>query len=69
MASFGDRVKAVANSLIATAGMTSAVAATDIRSQAEALHREFAEYSKVEIGRRISDEIRKSHDKGVSGTV
>lgn len=69
MASMTDRVIAIARALIATAGMTSAVAATDIRSQAEALHREYAEYSTIQISNKIADEIKKRHSPGISGTV
>lgn len=69
MATLADRVKAVAQSLITTAGMTSAVAATDIKSQAEALHRQFAEYSKVDISTKIASEIKKSHRPGISGSL
>lgn len=69
MATLADRVKAVAQSLITTAGMTSAVAATDINRQAEALHRQFAEYSKIDISTKIASEIKKSHRPGISGSV
>lgn len=69
MASLTERVKAVAQTLIATAGLTHAVAATDVRSQAEALHREFAEYSKVDISTKIASEIRQRHTPGISGSV
>ena len=69
MANLTDRVKAVAQSLITAAGMTHAVAATDIRSQAEALHRDFAEYSRVDISTKIASEIKQRHSPGISGTV
>lgn len=69
MASIADRIKAVAQALISTAGMTHAVATTDIRSAADVLHREFAEYSKVDISTRIASEIRKTHSPGTSGSL
>lgn len=69
MADLTTRVKAVAQALITAASMTHAVAATDIRSQAEALHREFAEYSKVDISKRIASEIKQRHTPGISGSV
>lgn len=69
MVSLTDRVKAVAQTLIATAGLTHAVAATDIRSQAEALHRDFAEYSKVQISEKIAAELKQRHNAGISGSV
>lgn len=69
MASLTDRVKAVAQTLIAVAGMTNAVSATDIRSKADLLHREHAEYSKVQIANKISDEIKRRHNPGVSGSL
>ncbi|OBB88653.1 hypothetical protein A5779_00070 [Mycolicibacterium peregrinum] len=69
MATLADRVKATAQSLIAAAGMTHAVAATDIKSSAEALHRQFAEYSKVDISTKIASEIKKSHRPGISGSI
>lgn len=67
MANLQERVVAVAQALIASVGMTHAVATTDIAKQAEALHRQFAEYSKVEIQQKISDQIKKTHRPGVSG--
>jgi hypothetical protein len=67
MASLPDRVVAVAQALIASVGMTHAVATTDIAKQAEALHRQYAEYSKVEIQEKISNQIKKTHQPGVSG--
>ena len=67
MASLQDRVVAVAQALITSVGMTQAVATTDIAKQAEALHRQYAEYSRVEIQQKISDQIKKTHQPGVSG--
>lgn len=69
MANLGERVKAVAQALIATVGMTSAVATTDILKQAEALHKQYGEYSKIQIANKISDEIKKNHRPGVSGSL
>lgn len=69
MATIADRVKAVAQALIATAGMTHAVATTDIRNAADSLHRQFAEYSKVDISTRIESEIKKTHRPGTSGSL
>ncbi|MET0994389.1 MAG: hypothetical protein ABWY20_10020 [Mycobacterium sp.] len=69
MATINDRVKAVAQALITTAGMTHAVATSDIRSAADALHRQFAEYSKVDISTRIANEIKKTHNPGTSGSL
>jgi|APThiThiocy_cv2_1041547.scaffolds.fasta_scaffold01746_4 hypothetical protein len=69
MANITDRVKAVAQALITAAGLSHAVAAADIRGQAEALHREFAEYSKVDISTKIASEIRQRHTPGISGSV
>lgn len=69
MASISDRVKAVANSLIAAVAMSHAVASTDIVSQARVLQRDYGEYTVQQISSKIKDEITKSHRPGVSGSV
>lgn len=69
MATLADRVSAVAKSLIAAAGMAHAVAATDIKSAAEALHRQYAEYSQVDITTKIASEIKRTHNPGISGSL
>ncbi|MGP4996038.1 hypothetical protein [Glutamicibacter ardleyensis] len=69
MANLSAQIKAVAQSLIATVGMTAAVASTDIRSQAGALHKQYAEYTQIQIANKISDEIKKTHRPGVSGSL
>lgn len=67
--SLTSRIGAAARALITAAGMTTAVAATDIKSAAEALNRQYAEYSKVDISTRIAAEIKKTHRPGISGSV
>ena len=69
MSTISDRVIAVARALITTVGMTQAVAVTDIQAAATKLHREFAEYSQIDISKRIASEIKKSHQPGISGSL
>lgn len=69
MAKFEDRVKAVANALIATVSMTTAVAVTDITSAATKLHGEYGDYSANHIRTKIADEIKKTHRPGISGSL
>ena len=64
-----DRVKAVAQALIATAGTSHAVTTSDIRNAADFLHRQFAEYSKFGISTRIASEINRIHRPGTSGSL
>src|SRR5690606_38306425 len=69
MASLQDRVIAVAQALIAAAAMSHAVTATDIKSRAELLHKEYGEYSKIQISNKIADEVKKRYSPGVSGSI
>ena len=69
MASLPERAKAIAQVLITTAGMGTAVAAADINRQAEVLQKQYAQYSLVDIKNKISDEIKKTHRPGISGSL
>ncbi len=69
MADLNEQVRAAAQALIAAAGMFTAVQATDIRSRAEVLHREYGLYSKVHISEKIAAEIKQRHNPGISGSV
>ena len=69
MATLKDKIGATAQALIAAAGMTHAVMATDVRSQASKLHGEYAEYSQSQISKQIADEIKKRHNPGIEGSL
>lgn len=64
-----DAITAAAKSLIAVAGMTAAVATTDITKQASALHRQYGEYTVLQLSKKISSEITSTHRPGVSGRL
>lgn len=69
MSDLAGKIWTTAQGLMTAAGMSAAVATTDINRQAQALHRQFAEHSLIEIKKRISDEIKKNHRPGVSGSL
>jgi hypothetical protein len=69
MASYAQRVKAVAQALIATVGAAVAVNSTDVRTAAAQLHKEYAEYSEVDIRAKVASEIKQVHRPGISGSV
>jgi hypothetical protein len=69
MSDLSSRILSSAKALILAAGAAHAVAATDIRSQADVIVKNYSQYSRDQIANKISDEIKKSHTPGVSGSV
>lgn len=69
MSPINERVLAVAKALIAAVSMSAAVNATDVRAQAARLHKEYAEYSQVQLTTKIASEIKKHHRPGISGSL
>jgi len=69
MSDLTSRVYSTARALILAAGVAHAVAATDIRSQADVIVKGYSQYSRDQIANKISDEIKKSHRPGVSGSI
>lgn len=69
MSDLSDRIYKTAKALILAAGTAHAVAATDIQAQARVILNNYGHYSQNEIANKISDEIKKTHTPGVSGSV
>lgn len=69
MSDLTKKIWTSAQGLITAAGMSAAVATTDIIRQAQALHRQYAQHSVIEIQRKIADEIKKNHKPGISGSI
>ncbi len=69
MATLSERVKAVAQSLIVAVGATAAVSATDVRSAADRLQKDYAQYTVTDVRTRVANEIKQSHRPGISGSV
>jgi hypothetical protein len=69
MATLGERVKQVAEGLIVAAAFGQAVAAADIKSQAQQLQSNYADYSQHQISEKIAAEIKKSYNPGISGSL
>lgn len=69
MSDLSSRVLSTAKALIVAAGTAKAVAATDIRAQADVISKHYAKASSYQIANQISDEIKKSHNPGVSGSL
>lgn len=69
MSDLSSRIVSTAKALILAAGAAHAVAATDIRSQADTIAKNYSEYTVQQIANKISDEVKKTHQAGVSGSV
>ena len=69
MATLGEKVKLTAEALITAAAFGQAILATDIRSQAQQLQSNYADYSQAQISEKIAAEIKKSYRPGISGSV
>lgn len=69
MSDLNKKIIETAKSLILAAAAGHAVAATDIRSQAEVIVKHYSQYSSYQIANKISDEIKKTHRPGVSGSI
>ena len=69
MSDLTSRVVTTAKALILAAGAAHAVAATDIRSQSDVILKSYSQYSANQIANNISDEIKKTHNPGVSGSI
>lgn len=69
MATLAEKVKLAAQALVTAAAFGQAVAATDIKSQAQQLHSNYADYSERQISEKIAAEIKKSYSPGISGSL
>lgn len=69
MSDLNSRIVSTAKALILAAAAGHAVAATDIRSQADVIVKGYSGYSTNQIANKISDEIKKTHRPGVSGSI
>ncbi|PCN48038.1 hypothetical protein Csp2054_09190 [Curtobacterium sp. 'Ferrero'] len=69
MSDLSSRIYSAAKALILAAGTAHAVAATDIQSQAHLIVKSYGTYSQNQIANKISDEIKKTHAPGVSGSM
>lgn len=69
MSDIANKIFTTAKALIVAAGTAHAVAATDIRSQADVIAKNYSSYSANQIANKIADEIKKTHNPGVSGSI
>jgi hypothetical protein len=65
----GTTMATLGEGLIVAAAFGQAVAAADIKSQAQQLQSNYADYSQHQISEKIAAEIKKSYNPGISGSL